>query len=92
MCLTKFSNVTSITVELFQEEADDDLLRSDQCSLGRLDWSQVYWVDVKRQVFECSSIPTFKCSSIRVFQVFKYSSTQVFKCSSVQVSKNIRLR
>ena len=76
--------MTSITVELFQEEADDDLLRSDQRSLGRLDWSQVYWVDVKRRVFQCSSVSTFKCSSIRVFQVVKYSSTQVFKCSSIQ--------
>ena len=89
--------MTSITVELLQEEADDDLLRSDQCSLRRLDWSQIYWVDVKRRVFECSSISTFKCSSNRVFQVFKYSSTQVLKYSGIQVYKcssikNIRLR
>ena len=32
----------------FQEEADDDLLCSHQCTLGSLDWPQIYWAHVKR--------------------------------------------
>ena len=78
--------MTSITVELLQEEADDDLLRSDQCSLGRLDWSQVYWVDVKRQV---SSDQVFEYSKYISIQVLEYSGIKVFKCSSIKI---IRLR
>ena len=62
------------------------MLRSDQCSLGRLDWSQIYWVDVKRQV---SSDQVFEYSKYISIQVLEYSGIKVFKCSSI---KNIRLR